>query len=459
MEALSQSPPRRPDHNRRRLSADTGARLVCEIDNLISGQLNRIIHHPSFQALEARWRGLDYLVRTGLTASTCKIKLFDVTWLEIGKDAARSLEFDQSEIFHRVYSDEFGTPGGEPFGALLGDFEVAHKSAPPHDHTDAITLKHLAQVAAAAFAPIILGASARMFGVKRFSDLRSSVSLEGVFASDEYQQWKALRLHPDCRFVGLALPRILMRQPYTRRPDHRKGLYFHEVLRSADDCLWGNAAFAFATILLREFAAVGWFAHIRATPRDEMGGGLVTQFPSDLTDDSLASRGSPIRTEWVITDGFEKDLSEHGFIPLCQCYRSAFGAFYSNNSIAINPVSATSNKTSRSIGTQMLQHVLCGSRIAQYIKVIFRDKIGSFKDTDACEQHLRQWLYHYTTGRNDLDWQAQARYPLRNAKVKVSEHPDKPDHFICKLRLTAHHQFEQMFSELELVTELAHTKE
>ncbi len=458
MEALSQSLPSGLG-DIPRLEAHRGEVLLCDIDNLISDQLNRIIHHPSFQALEARWRGLDYLVRAGLTAPKCKIKLFDVTWREIGKDATRSLEFDQSEMFHRVYSDEFGTPGGEPFGALIGDFEVTHNFEPPQDHSDAIILTHLAQIAAAAFAPIILGASARMFGVKRFADLRPSVSLEDVFASDEYRQWKTLRLHPDCRFVGLTLPRILMREPYTRRPDHRNGLYFHERLRSADDRLWGNAAFAFAAILLREFAAVGWFAHIRATPRDELGGGLVTQFPSDLTEDGLAPPGSPMRTECVITDGFEKDLSEHGFIPLCQGYRTAFGAFFSNNSIAKNRVSAIRDKTSRPNDTQMLQHLLCGSRIAQYIKVIFRDKIGSFKNTEACEQHLTQWLYHYTTGRSDLDWQAQARYPLRNAKVKVREHPDKPGHFICKLRLTAHHQIEQMFSELELVTELAHIKE
>ncbi len=435
---------------------NTVAHLISAIDHQINDQLNAIIHHPRFQALEASWRGLWYLALQSDASKNIKLKVLDITWTEVVKDLSRSLEFDQSQLFNKIYNEEYGLPGGEPYGALLGDYTISHKISANHPHDDLAALEGLSQIAAAAFAPFISGASSELFGLDRFADLRLPIDLQSIFAQTEYLRWRALRARPDARFVGLTLPRTLMRRPYRTQPGSYKGLFFYEKTRRSS-YLWGNACYAFGGLLIREFAAVGWFGHIRGVPRDQVGGGLVTNLPSDAFATDPAETAYKPATDVVITDSIERDISNLGFIPLCQCYGTPWAAFYSNSSVHMIKHSANARANLDAKLAAMMQHVLCASRIAHYIKVMIRDKIGSFLSALDCEKYLRDWLFKYTTARDDLDWEAQARYPLREAQVKVREHPGKPGHYACVVHLVPHYQTDQTVTELELVTELTQT--
>ncbi len=432
-------------------------RSIAEIDQLINLQLNHIIHHPALQKLEASWRGLWYLVKQSEDSKDTKIKVLDISWAEIAKDMSRAMEFDQSQLFQKVYSEEYGTPGGEPYGALIGDYEISHKPSKRHPYDDISTLEGIAEVAAAAFTPFIASASSELFGLDDFSTLGSPLKLEKIFSQKEYIKWRSFRDRVDSRFIGLTLPRITMRLPYRTKPGSYKGLFFYEQSASSDNenYLWGNACYAFGGILLREFANIGWFGHIRGVPRNQIGGGLIANLAtSHFETDADDIIHKPV-TEVIITDTLERDISDLGFVPLCQCYDTPYAAFYSNQSVQKPRPQSTKEATINAKLSTMLQHILCASRIAHYIKVMIRDKVGSFTTASDCQSYLGKWIYKYTTGREDMDWEEQARFPLRDAAVTVKEHPVKPGEYLCSIQLRPHYQLDQMISELELVTELA----
>lgn len=434
-------------------------RTIAHIDHLINDQLNRIIHHPDLQKLEASWRGLWYLATQADGSRNIKIRYLDISWAEVAKDIDRALDFDQSQLFQKIYSDEYGTPGGEPYGVIIGDYEISHKRSARHPHDDIATLNGIAEIAAAAFAPFIAAASSELFGLDDFSTLGMPLDYHTIFAQDEYIKWRALRDKSDSRFIGLTLPRILMRTPYRTQPGTYKGIFFYEKPegKNQESSLWGNACYAFAGVLIREFANVGWFGHIRGVPRDQIGGGLLTNLAlASFETDKEQIAYKPI-TDVLITDTLEREISDLGLIPLCQCYDTPYSAFYSNPSLQRPHKYSTRNEEINAKLSAMLQHVLCAARVAHYIKVMIRDKIGSFITAEECESFLTTWLFKYTTGREDLDWEEQARYPLRQASVRVNEHPEKPGQYLCVIHLVPHYQLDQMVSELELVTELVQT--
>lgn len=431
-------------------------RTISHVDHLINNQLNRIIHHPDFQKLEASWRGLWHLITQADGNRNIKIRYLDISWAEVAKDIDRALEFDQSQLFQKIYSDEYGTPGGEPYGVIIGDYEISHKRSSRHPYDDVATLGGIAEIAAAAFAPFIASASSELFGLDDFSTLGMPLDYHAIFSQDEYIKWRALRDKNDCRFIGLTLPKVLMRAPYRTQPGIHKGIFFYEKPegKHQSGALWGNACYAFAGVLIREFASVGWFGHIRGVPRDQIGGGLLTNTTLvSFETDKHNSIFKPI-TDVLVTDTLERELSELGLISLCQCYDTPFSAFYNNASLQRPHKYSTRQEEINAKLSAMLQHVLCASRVAHYIKVMIRDKIGSFITAEECEEFLTKWLFKYTTGREDLEWEEQARYPLRQASVKVSEHPNKPGEYLCVIHLMPHYQLDQMVSELELVTEL-----
>ena len=432
-------------------------RSISDIDHLINDQLNVIIHDPQFQRLEASWRGLWYLANEADGIRNVKIKVLDISWQEVSRDISRALEFDQSQLFKKIYSEEYGTPGGEPYGVIIGDYEVSHKPSASHSYDDIETLEGISQIAAAAFAPFLAAAGPELFGLDDFATLGHPLDLHSIFAQKEYIKWRALRSKSDSQFVGLTMPHILMRLPYRTTPGSYKGIFFHEQVgsRERENYCWGNAAYAFAAILIREFASVGWFGHIRGVPRNQIGGGLLSNLPCDSFDiDAEHIAYKPV-TDVIVTDLKERELSDLGLIPLCQCYDTSLAAFYSNQSLRKPEHTASNEGMINARLSAMLQHVLCGSRIAHYIKVIIRDKVGSFITADECEDYLREWLFKYTTGREDLEWEEQARYPLREASVSVKDHPEKPGDYVCIIHLRPHYQLDHLVSELELVTELA----
>ncbi len=432
-------------------------RSIADIDHLINDQLNVIIHHPRFQALEASWRGLWQLAVESDSIRNIKIKVLDVSWPEVSRDISRALEFDQSQLFKKIYSEEYGTPGGEPYGAIIGDYEISHMPSNTASYSDLATLEGMSQIAAAAFSPFIAAAGPELFGLDDFATLGQPLNLQSIFSQQEYIEWRAFRSRPEAQFVGLTMPHILMRLPYRKTPGSYKGLFFYEQVasRERENYCWGNAAYAFASILIREFTNVGWFGHIRGVPRNQIGGGLMSTLPCDwFESDAVRIANKPV-TDVIITDIKERELSDLGLMPLCQCYDTPFAAFYSNQSLR-RPAHTPDNEDRISVRlSAMLQHVLCGSRIAHYIKVIIRDKVGSFITAEECEDYLREWLFKYTTGREDLEWEEQARYPLREAAVEVRDHPEKSGDYVCIINLRPHYQLDHMVSELELVTELA----
>ncbi len=256
-------------------------RAIAMLDELLTRQTNAILHHPRFQSLEAAWRGLRYLVDQAEGAENVKIRILSVSWKELARDAERAVEFDQSQLFRKVYSEEFDTPGGEPFSVLLGDYDIRHRLTEEHPVDDLATLKAISGVAAAAFAPFVAAAHPSLFGMNEFATLEQPLNLPRTFDQLEYLKWQEFRASEDSRFVGLALPRVLMRLPYEENSRAARGFRFHEDVAGPDrgKYLWGNAVYAFGGVLIRAFAQTAWLADIHGVRRDEDGGGIVTGLP------------------------------------------------------------------------------------------------------------------------------------------------------------------------------------
>ena len=429
---------------------------IALLDELISEQINAVIHNERFQRLESSWRGLWFLVDALTNTDNTKIRLLDVSWRDLSRDMERAPDFDQSSLFHLVYNQEFGTPGGEPFSILLGDYYVSHQPYEGHKFDDVFTLQGISRTAAAAFCPFVCSAAPQLFGLDSYDTLALPINFDEVFRSREYIRWRSLREHEDSRFLALTLPHILMREPYESSPRSRSGLNFNERTEGRDNSryLWGNACFALGTVLIREFSDVGWFSHIRGVPRDHYGGGLVTQFPSLPYKTDRSSGIVKMSTSVTITDQLERALSDLGLISLCHCFQTPYSAFNNCPSLQISKNYGSKSANANARISAMMQQILCGSRFAQYIKVIVRDKVGSYITAGACERYLQNWLDEYSTGRDDLSWEMMARYPLREARVRVQEEPGKPGHYSSIVHLKTHYSVDHLVSELRLTTSL-----
>lgn len=440
-------------------SALVGAldRDIAAVDELICAQVNAILHAPNFQRLEGAWRGLQYVTGIAAEISGTKIRVLPMTWNEIARDLDRAGDFDQSQLFQKIYSEEFGTPGGEPFGLLIGDYAVQHQRTADHPTDDISALKSLASVASAAFAPIILGVSPSVFQLDAFSQLGRPIDLGAIFGQAEYQRWNAMRQNEDLRFVGLALPRLLMRLPYVDDPSRRDGFRFTEQTNQPDGSghLWGNPAYAFAGTVLRAFGNFGWFADIRGAPRDELRGGLVfgIPVPSFATD----SPGIAIKpsTECPLSERQERDLTELGFVPLRKISFTEFSVFNESPSLHVPERYDRLVATINARISAMLPYVLCVSRFAHFIKVLGREHIGSLSTADDCQSFLQNWLNGYCEGSDDASAETRARYPLREGTIQVKNVAGKPGTYSCAVLLRPQYQFDEVAAGFRLVTELA----
>lgn len=433
------------------------ARDLAEIDDLINAQVNAIIHHPRFQQLEASWRGLRFLVQQAEPDEGVMIRVLNVTWSELARDAEQALEFDQSQLFRKIYSEEFGAPGGLPFGLLVGDYQIRHKPSAEHPIDDLSVLGSIAQVAAASFSPFVSAAHPSLFGLDDFAQLERPMSLPRIFEQLEYIKWNALRDSEDARFLGLALPRVLMRTPYVNSTARSDGFCFREEVEGPDcsGYLWGNAAYAFAAVAMRAFAASGWLADIRGVRRGEAAGGLVTGLPAHNFGVDAPGVSLKSSTDVVITEDLEKELSDLGFIPLCHCKDTEFCAFHANQSVQrpkkFDQLAATTNARMSS----MLQYVLCASRVAHYLKVLARDKIGSFAEAHELQDFLTRWVTNYVSPDAEASEAVKARFPLREAQVRVRERPGRPGEYFCDMHLLPHYQLDALTASVKLRTEMA----
>jgi type VI secretion system protein ImpD len=429
---------------------------IADIDRALSQQLCAVIHHARFRALEASWRGLKFLVEQTGDIDNLKIRVLAVTWRELARDLERAIEFDQSQLFRKVYSDEFGTPGGEPFGVLLGDYYVAHRPHGEQPVDDVTVLKGIAAVATAAFAPFIAGAHPALFGLDSFVDLERPFDIARVFQSADYIRWNSLREIEEARFVGLTLPRILMREPWRDDPRRVDGFRFREHASATDgsERLWANACYAFGAVLARSFGQSGWLASIRGVERGAQGGGLVSGLAQACAPTDAAGVAPLPPTELVVSDMLEKQLSDLGLIALCHCPGTPWAAFYSTPSLQQprsfdKPDARVNAKLSA-----MLQYIFCTSRFAHYIKMIGRDRQGSFTDAEGLQRYLTDWLAQFTLSDEEASSELQARHPLRAASVTVRDVPGKPGAYYSIIHLRPHFQLDDLSTSLKLVTEI-----
>ena len=433
---------------------------IAQLDRLLSEQVNAILHHQAFQRLESSWRGLHYLCQRAADAENVVVRLLNASWQDLQDDARRSLDFDQSQLFRMVYSEEFGMPGGEPFGVLLGDYYLRHRPAPGHPTDDISTLEAVSGVAAAAFAPFVAALDPAFLGMESFADLERPVDLRRIFRpapGGEYTRWNALRDSEDSRYVGLLLPRVLMRAPYGDYAGRRDKFRFREDSSRPGQRLWGNPVYAFGAVLIRAFADSGWLASIRGVERDHATGGIVSDLPLEpfaADADSPSGGVAKISTEVVITDVVERELSDLGFMSLCQCHGTEFCAFYGTPSIRRPAASEDEVVRVNERISAMLHYMLCVSRFAHYIKVIGRESVGSFGTPEECERFLNTWLSRYKAASEELSSQHQARYPLREARVEVHEAPGQPGVFQSTIHLRPYFQLDRLTATMELKAEL-----
>ncbi len=431
------------------VSKDTEAMInarIAQIDRLISDQLNEIMHNEALQKLEASWRGLAYLVNQSETGEALKIKVMNINKKDLLKDMEKASEFDQSALFKKVYEEEYGMFGGAPFGALIGDYEF---SSHPQDLS---LLEKVSQVAAAAHAPFISGASAKMFNLDSYEELGSPRDLAKIFSTVEYAKWKSFRESEDSRYVALALPHVLMRLPYGRDNVPVESFNYEEEVDGTDSSkyLWGNAAFALGAKLTDAFAKYHWCAAIRGVE----GGGLVQGLPVHTfkTDEGDVALKCP--TEIAITDRREKELADLGFVPLVHCKGTDYAAFFStqsaNKAKAYDSDAANANARLSS----QLQYIMAISRFAHYLKSMMRDKIGSFMTRSDAESFLNRWISNYVLLDDNASQEAKAKLPLREARIDVSEIPGKPGAYRAVAFLKPHYQLDELSVSLRLVAEL-----
>lgn len=429
--------------------ADTAAMInerIAEIDELITRQLNEIMHNPAFQKLEASWRGLHYFVMNTETGPKLKLRLLNVTKGELLKDLEKAVEFDQSQLFKKVYEEEYGTFGGHPYSMLVGDFEFSRHPQ------DMALLEKISHVAAAAHAPFVSSASPKLFDMESFTQLGVPRDVSKIFESAELIKWRSFRESEDSRYVALALPHILMRLPYGAETVSVEGLNFEEDVdgKVHEKYLWGNAAYAMAQRITNAFALYNWCGAIRGVE----GGGLVQGLPTHtfLTDEGDVALKCP--TEIAITDRREKELNDLGFVSLVHCKGTDYAAFFGGQTTQKAKKYNTEEANANARISTVLPYILASSRFAHYIKAIMRDKIGSFLTADNVSSYLNKWIANYVLGKDDAGQTIKAQYPLREARIDVFEIPGKPGCYNAVAFLRPHFQLEELTTSIRLVAEL-----
>ncbi|TWT82317.1 hypothetical protein CA13_37790 [Planctomycetes bacterium CA13] len=434
-----------------RLSAD-----IAAIDAMLNEQVNAILHAPKFQKLEASWRGLAFLVRRADDESDplIKIRMLSVSWAELEKDFERSVEFDQSQLFKKVYEEEFGMSGGEPFGLLIGDYEINHRVTPKYRHDDVSILRSIAGVAASAFCPFLCAASPDLLDFESFSELQITRDHRRRLSQADYLKWNSLRDQEDSRFVGVLLPRILMRGPYGDDGSRIDRFIFSEDVSKPDGSgyLWGNPGYAYAAVTMRSFATSGWLADIRGLRQNEDGGGLIRDLPSlSFPTDSPGVIPRPV-TEIAVTDSLERQLSDLGLLPLCDCKDTPMAVFASGQSLQRAKTYDEANATANAKISAMLPYMLTVSQFAHYVKIIARSKVGSFTTAEELERILHDWIVDYVTTDREASASVKSSKPLREADISVQPDPGRPGSFRCLMRLAPHYELDEMVGSVRLTT-------
>ena len=434
----------------------TIASAISAIDEAISKQLTAVMHHEKFQKLEGSWRGLNHLVMNSETSSTLKIRMLNITKRELFKDLDKAVEFDQSQTFKKVYEEEFGIAGGEPYGAMIGDFQFTNHPE------DIDLLGKMSNVAAAGFCPFISSAGPEMFGFDEFTELSKPRDLGQIFESQEYIKWRSFRDSEDSRFVTLTMPRVLSRLPYGENTKPVEAFNYEEfptessgmsVAVDHDQYCWMNAAYVMGTTLTKAFSENSWCTAIRGAE----GGGKVEGLPSHIfkSDDGDTDQKCP--TEIGITDRREAELGNEGFLPLCHYKNTDYSVFFGAQTSQDAKVYDNPDATANASISSRLPYIMATARIAHFLKVMARDKIGSFLEAKDAERWLNNWISNYTNSNPDASPEMKAKYPLAEARIEVRENPGAPGSYSAIAYLKPWLQMEELTTSLRMVANIPTT--
>lgn len=431
----------------------TISRAIEAIDATMSKQLAAVMHHEQFQKLESAWRGLHYLVMNSETSAQLKIRVLNIGKRELFKDLEKAVEFDQSQAFKKIYEAEFGSPGGEPYGAIIGDYEfTAHPE-------DVELLSKMSQVSAAGFCPFLSAASPELLGLESFTELSKPRDLEKIFLDESYVKWRSFRDSDDSRFVTLTMPRCLSRLPYGKNTKAVDEFDFEEVDLDAkgeakpvphEHYAWMNTSYVLGARLTDAFAKFGWCTAIRGAEN----GGKVEGLPAHvfMADDGDKSLQCP--TEIAITDRREAELSKLGFLPLCHYKNTDYAVFFGSQTTQKPKKYDRPEATANAAISARLPYMMATSRIAHFLKVIARDKIGSFMERQDCEEWLKRWIANYVTTDPHPSDEMKARYPLAEAQIKVEEIPGAPGSYNAVAWLRPWLQLEELTTSMRMVAKI-----
>jgi len=428
-------------------------KAVKAIDAKMSQQLNAIMHDPKFLKLEGSWRGLHYLVQNSETGTALKLRVLNMTKRELGRDLSRAIEFDQSQLFKKIYENEFGTPGGEPYGALIGDYEWTN-------HPDDLeSLRLVSNIAAGAFAPFISAAGAGMFGFDSWTELSKPRDLAKIFDTVEFGKWRAFRDSEDSRFVNLCMPRVIARLPYGKNTKPLDEFDYEEAPVDArgkalamdhESYCWSNAAYVMGARLTDAFAQTGFCTAIRGAE----GGGKVENLPTHVFTSDDGDLDAKCPTEIGITDRREFELSNQGFLPLCHYKNTDYAVFFGGQTAQKPKKYDRPEATANAAISARLPYIMATSRFAHYLKVMGRDKIGSFMEASNVETWLNRWIQNYVNSNVDAGQDMKARFPLREARVEVKEIPGKPGSYNAIAYLRPWLQMEELTTSLRMVASI-----
>jgi type VI secretion system protein ImpC len=429
---------------------------IMRLDQNLSKQLASVMHAESFKQLEGSWRGLDYLVKNTSTSGSMRIRMLQASKRELYKEMDKAPDYDQSVLFKQIYDSEFGMAGGEPYGLLIGDYQFTNSNE------DMELIRKVSNVAAAAFCPFVTAADSSLLGLNSWNELSNPRDLEKVHTSQEFAKWRGFRETEDSRFVTMAMPRVLARLPYGAATRPAETFNYEETPAEGkatekmahDDYCWMNAAYVLGQRITNAMTKYNWATAIRGAE----GGGKVENLPLHTFTSDEGDIDAQCPTEIGITDRREAELSKLGFLPLCHYKNTDYAVFFGAQTAQKPKKYDTADASANAEISARLPYILATSRFAHYLKVMARDKIGSFMEASDCETWLNKWIAQYVNANTAANHELKAKYPLAAARVEVKEVSGKPGAYNAVAYLRPWLQFEELTTSMRLVAQIPQLK-
>jgi type VI secretion system protein ImpC len=421
--------------------------LIASIDEKLSDQMDEIIHNQDFQKLESAWRGLKFTIDRTDFRENIRIDMMNVSKVDMLDDFEDAAELFESGLYKKIYTQEYGQFGGEPYGAVIANYEFSHATP------DVKLLQSAAAVGAISHAPFIAAVSPKMFGIDDITQLSTINDLDALFEQKIYTKWNSFRDTEDAKYIGLTSPKFLLREPFDPTESPVKTFNYKESVSQHNDYSWGNSAFAMATRLTESFAKYRWCPNIIGPT----SGGAVEDLPIHNYE-SMGEIQTAVPTETLISDRREFEMAEYGFIPLAYRKGSDNAAFFSANSLqkvksfGISEEGKAQELNQR-LGTQLpYMFIIC--RVAHYIKVLQREQLGSWKDAGDLTRELNDWLSQYVANQDNPTPEIRSRKPLRSASVAVTDVPGNAGWYSVEINIRPHFKYQGADITLSLVGRL-----